>query len=39
MKAITVEPMKPGSARLEQVPDPEPHYGSVLVLIAPGSHA
>ena len=31
MKAITVEPMKPGSARLEQVPDPDLHYGSVLV--------
>jgi glucose 1-dehydrogenase len=31
MKAITVEPMKPGSARLEQVPEPDPHYGSVLV--------
>jgi glucose 1-dehydrogenase len=31
MKAITVEPMKPGTARLEDVPEPDPHYGSVLV--------
>jgi glucose 1-dehydrogenase len=31
MKAITVEPLKAGSARLEQVPEPDPHYGSVLV--------
>jgi glucose 1-dehydrogenase len=31
MKAITVEPMKPGSARLEDVPEPDIHYGSVLV--------
>ena len=31
MKAITVEPKKPGSARLEDVPEPDPLYGSVLV--------
>jgi threonine dehydrogenase-like Zn-dependent dehydrogenase len=31
MKAITVEPHKPGSARLEDIPAPEAHDGSVLV--------
>jgi threonine dehydrogenase-like Zn-dependent dehydrogenase len=31
MKAITVEPHKPGSARLEDVPGPDVHDGSVLV--------
>ena len=31
MKAITVEPMKPGSARLEEVPEPALRDGSVLV--------
>ena len=31
MKAITVEPLKPGSARLEEVPDPDLRDGSVLV--------
>lgn len=31
MKAITVEPHKPGSAQLEDVPEPEVRYGSVLV--------
>jgi glucose 1-dehydrogenase len=31
MKAITVEPMKPGSARLEEVPEPDARYGSVVV--------
>lgn len=31
MKAITVEPMKAGSARLEEVPEPDVHNGSVLV--------
>jgi glucose 1-dehydrogenase len=31
MKAITVEPHKPGTARLEDVPEPDPHDGSVLV--------
>lgn len=31
MKAITVEPKKPGSARLEDVPDPDVRDGSVLV--------
>jgi threonine dehydrogenase-like Zn-dependent dehydrogenase len=31
MKAITVEPKKPGTARLEDVPEPEERDGSVLV--------
>ena len=31
MKAITVEPKKPGSARLDEVPEPDPRDGSVLV--------
>jgi threonine dehydrogenase-like Zn-dependent dehydrogenase len=31
MKAITVEPMKAGSARLEDVPEPDPRDGPVLV--------
>jgi threonine dehydrogenase-like Zn-dependent dehydrogenase len=31
MKAITVEPKKAGSARLEDVSEPDPRYGSVLV--------
>lgn len=31
MKAITVEPKKPGSARFEDVPEPDPCDGSVLV--------
>jgi NADPH:quinone reductase-like Zn-dependent oxidoreductase len=31
MKAITVEPKKPGSARLEDVPEPDLRQGSVLV--------
>jgi len=31
MKAITVEPKKAGSARLEDVPEPDARYGSVLV--------
>jgi threonine dehydrogenase-like Zn-dependent dehydrogenase len=31
MKAITVEPMKAGSARLEEVPEPDPRNGAVLV--------
>ena len=31
MKAITVEPQKPGSARLEDVPEPETRDGSILV--------
>src|SRR6185369_5738482 len=31
MKAITVEPHKAGSARLEDVPEPELSDGSVLV--------
>ncbi len=31
MKAITVEPLKPGSARLEDIPEPDPLNGSVLV--------
>ena len=31
MKAITVEPKKPGTARYEDFPEPDPHEGSVLV--------
>jgi threonine dehydrogenase-like Zn-dependent dehydrogenase len=31
MKAITVEPKKPGTARLEDVPEPDLRNGSVLV--------
>jgi glucose 1-dehydrogenase len=31
MKAITVEPKKPGTARLEEIPEPDPRNGSVLV--------
>ncbi len=31
MKAITVEPHKPGTARLEDIPEPDPRDGSVLV--------
>jgi threonine dehydrogenase-like Zn-dependent dehydrogenase len=31
MKAITVEPKKPGSARYEDIPEPEESEGSVLV--------
>ena len=31
MKAITVEPKKPGSARLEEVPEPNMREGSVVV--------
>jgi threonine dehydrogenase-like Zn-dependent dehydrogenase len=31
MKAITVEPGTPGTARLEEVPEPDPREGSVLV--------
>ena len=31
MKAITVEPHKPGSARLEDIPEPDARGGSVLV--------
>ena len=31
MKAITVEPRKPGTARFEDVPEPDPRNGSVLV--------
>ncbi len=31
MKAITVEPGKAGTARLEEVPEPDPREGSVLV--------
>ena len=31
MKAITVEPGKPGTARYDDVPEPEVHEGSVLV--------
>ena len=31
MKAITVEAKKPGSARLEDIPEPDASEGSVLV--------
>ena len=31
MKAITVEPMKPGSARYEEVAEPDISEGAVLV--------
>ena len=31
MKAITVEPRKPGTARLEEVPEPDVRNGAVLV--------
>src|SRR4029079_16545779 len=31
MKAITVEPLKPETARLEDVPDPDVRDGAVLV--------
>ena len=31
MKAITVEPKKQGSARLEDIPEPDVHNGSVIV--------
>ena len=31
MKAITVEPKKPGSARFEEIPEPDEREGSVLV--------
>ena len=31
MKAVTVEPLKPRSARFEEVPDPDVRDGSVLV--------
>ena len=31
MKAITIEPKRPNSALLEEVPEPNPHDGSVLV--------
>ena len=31
MKAITVEPKKPGTARYEDFPEPDPQEGSVLV--------
>jgi threonine dehydrogenase-like Zn-dependent dehydrogenase len=31
MKAITLEPKKPGTARLEEIPEPDPQGGAVLV--------
>ena len=31
MRAITIEPKKPGTARLEDIPEPDPQEGSVLV--------
>ena len=32
MKAITVEPNQPGTARLEDVPEPDPREGSTSLL-------
>jgi threonine dehydrogenase-like Zn-dependent dehydrogenase len=31
VKAITLEPLRPASARLEEIPEPDPRIGSVLV--------
>ena len=31
MKAITVEPHQPETARLEDIPEPDAHAGSILV--------
>ena len=31
MKAITIEPLKPGTTRLEDIPEPDLLNGSVLV--------
>jgi threonine dehydrogenase-like Zn-dependent dehydrogenase len=31
MKAITVEPLKHGTARLEEIPEPDPRQGAMLV--------
>ena len=31
MKAITVEPRKPGTAKLMEFPEPDIHTGSILV--------
>jgi D-arabinose 1-dehydrogenase-like Zn-dependent alcohol dehydrogenase len=31
MKAVTIEPRRADSARLEEVPEPDPRDGSVLV--------
>jgi glucose 1-dehydrogenase len=31
MKAVTVEPLEPGTARLEDIPEPDPRDGSMLV--------
>ena len=31
MKAITVQPGKPDTARLEDVPEPDPQEGGILV--------
>jgi D-arabinose 1-dehydrogenase-like Zn-dependent alcohol dehydrogenase len=31
MKAITVEPKKPGTVRLEDIPEPDLREGSILV--------
>ena len=33
MKAITVEPKKPGSARYEDAPEPDERDGSVAVAV------
>jgi hypothetical protein len=38
MKATTVEPMKSGTTRLEEIPEPDPRHASVLVeAVAVGS--
>ena len=31
MKAVTLEPRKPGTARLDDIPAPDPRGGSVLL--------
>jgi len=31
MKAITVEPKKPGTVRLEDIPGPDAREGSILI--------
>ena len=36
MRAFTVELRRPGSARLEDLPDPEPAAGEVLVTLGAG---
>jgi threonine dehydrogenase-like Zn-dependent dehydrogenase len=31
MRAVTLEPRKPGSLKLEEIPEPGPSHGSILV--------